>query len=68
MLRGGMGGDESEANMHLQKKEVSSERAEDQKAVDKALLSTIKQTPHLLAYLHSSFHLRNGDRPHEMKF
>lgn len=51
-----------------QKKQISSARAEDQKAIDKALLSTIKKTPHLLSYLHSTFSLRNGDKPHEMKF
>lgn len=51
-----------------QAKKVASARAEDQKAVDKALLSTIKKTPYLLSYLHSTFSLRNGDRPHEMKF
>jgi len=54
--------------MLLQAKKVESARAEDQKAVDKALLATIKKTPYLLSYLHSSFSLRNGDKPHEMKF
>ncbi|KAB8748963.1 hypothetical protein FH972_026514 [Carpinus fangiana] len=49
-------------------KKVASARAEDQKAVDKALLANIKKTPHLLSYLHSSFSLRNGDKPHAMKF
>ena len=52
----------------LQKKKVASPRAEDQKKVDKALLSNIKSEPHLLEYLRSSFSLRKGDRPHEMKF
>jgi len=51
-----------------QKKPVNSERAEDQKSVDKPLLAAIKQTPHLLSYLHSTFSLRSGDKPHEMKF
>lgn len=51
-----------------QKKQVASDRAEDQKAVDKALLANIKKIPMMLSYLHSSFSLRNGDRPHEMKF
>ncbi|KAI9669866.1 MAG: hypothetical protein M1831_006901 [Alyxoria varia] len=51
-----------------EKKQISSERAQDQKAVDKALVTTIKKTPFLLSYLHSSFTLRNGDRPHDMKF
>ncbi|MCJ1243712.1 hypothetical protein MMC30_000909 [Trapelia coarctata] len=51
-----------------EKKKVTSPRAEDQKKVDKALLSNIKSEPHLLEYLRSSFSLRKGDRPHEMKF
>lgn len=54
--------------MILQKKQVASARASDQKAVDKALLSNIKQVPDLREYLQSTFSLRNGDRPHEMKW
>jgi len=49
-----------------EKKKPSSSRAADQKAVDKALLSTIKKEPFLISYLASSFSLRKGDRPHEM--
>ena len=52
----------------LQKKKVNSDRANDQKAVDKALLTNIKKEPHLIEYLGSSFSLRKGDRPHEMKW
>lgn len=52
----------------LQKKQVASARASDQKAVDKSLLSNIKKEPMLLEYLRSSFSLRKGDRPHEMKW
>ena len=52
----------------LQKKEVTSARATDQKSVDKPLLTTIKKVPHLFEYLQSNFSLRNGDRPHEMKW
>ncbi|KAG9240712.1 putative 60S ribosomal protein L6-B [Calycina marina] len=51
-----------------EKKKPSSSRAADQKAVDKALLSTIKKTPFLTSYLGSSFSLRKGDRPHEMQW
>ncbi|KAL9090268.1 MAG: hypothetical protein Q9159_002073 [Coniocarpon cinnabarinum] len=51
-----------------EKKQVTSARAEDQKAVDKALLATIKKEQFLLSYLHTSFTLRNGDKPHEMVF
>ncbi len=50
-------------------KKVSSGRAEDQKAVDKALLGNIKkQDPTLLSYLAATFSLRTGDKPHEMVF
>lgn len=52
----------------LQKKQVASARASDQKAVDKSLLTNIKKEPMLLEYLRSSFSLRKGDRPHEMKW
>jgi len=49
-----------------EKKKPSSSRAADQKAVDKALLATIKKEPLLISYLASTFSLRKGDRPHEM--
>ena len=51
-----------------EKKKMESGRVEDQKAVDKVLLGTIKKEAHLLEYLGSSFSLRKGDRPHEMVF
>ena len=51
-----------------QKKKVAGTRASDQKAEDKALLSNIKQVPDLREYLQSTFSLRNGDRPHELKW
>ncbi|KAH8675835.1 ribosomal protein L6e-domain-containing protein [Xylariales sp. PMI_506] len=51
-----------------QKKEISSSRAADQKAVDKALLASIKKVDFLASYLASSFSLRKGDKPHEMKW
>ncbi|KAI4270552.1 MAG: hypothetical protein L6R38_007103 [Xanthoria sp. 2 TBL-2021] len=51
-----------------EKKKISSARASDQKAVDKTLLTNIKKEPMLLEYLRSSFSLRAGDRPHEMKW
>ena len=51
-----------------QKKLPSSTRAKDQKAVDKQLIANIKKEPHLISYLASSFSLRKGDRPHEMKW
>lgn len=51
-----------------EKSKLSETRLADQKAVDKALLETIKQTPLLSQYLASIFSLRKGDRPHLMKF
>ncbi|XXG94651.1 hypothetical protein Hte_000908 [Hypoxylon texense] len=51
-----------------QKKEISSSRAADQKAIDKALIANIKKVELLPSYLASSFSLRKGDKPHEMKW
>ncbi|CDK25377.1 unnamed protein product [Kuraishia capsulata CBS 1993] len=50
------------------KKEIKSERVEDQKIVDKALIGEIKKTPLLKQYLASSFSLKKGDKPHSMVF
>lgn len=50
------------------KKEIKAERVADQKSVDAALLSEIKKTPLLKQYLVASFSLKNGDRPHLLKF
>lgn len=52
--------------LRLQKKEINSSRAADQKAIDKALLANIKKVDMLASYLGSSFSLRKGDKPHEM--
>lgn len=49
-----------------QKKQISSSRAADQKAIDKALIANIKKVDLLASYLGSSFSLRSGDKPHEM--
>ncbi|KAI9734873.1 MAG: hypothetical protein M1834_001953 [Cirrosporium novae-zelandiae] len=51
-----------------EKKTIASGRANDQKAIDKALLANIKTEPFLAQYLATSFSLRNGDKPHEMKW
>ncbi|KAI9800985.1 MAG: hypothetical protein M1825_003519 [Sarcosagium campestre] len=51
-----------------ERKKIESGRAADQKAVDKALIATIKKEPFLVQYLASTFSLRSGDRPHEMKW
>ncbi|CAI4216393.1 unnamed protein product [Parascedosporium putredinis] len=50
------------------KKEVSKNRVEDQKAIDKALIASIKKVEFLPSYLAASFSLRKGDKPHEMKW
>lgn len=55
-------------NRIQQKKKPSSARAQDQKTIDKALLSAIKKEQFLGSYLASNFSLRTGDKPHEMKF
>lgn len=52
----------------MQKKKVASARAADQKAVDQTLLATIKKEQFLASYLATSFSLRKGDKPHEMKW
>lgn len=59
-----------EANLFPEKqvRELKTERIEDQKVVDKALLVEIKKTPLLKQYLAASFSLKNGDRPHLLKF
>ncbi|KAG5997447.1 hypothetical protein E4U43_002629, partial [Claviceps pusilla] len=49
-----------------EKKQISSSRAADQKAIDKALIANIKKVDMLASYLGSSFSLRKGDKPHEM--
>ncbi|KAK6201671.1 60S ribosomal protein L6 [Scheffersomyces amazonensis] len=50
------------------KKEIKAERIADQKSVDASLLAEIKKTPLLKQYLAASFSLKNGDRPHLLKF
>ncbi|KAI5866838.1 ribosomal protein L6e-domain-containing protein [Durotheca rogersii] len=51
-----------------QKKEISTSRAADQKTIDKPLIANIKKVDLLASYLASSFSLRKGDKPHEMKW
>jgi large subunit ribosomal protein L6e len=51
-----------------QKKEITSSRAADQKAIDKPLIASIKKVELLPSYLASSFSLRKGDKPHEMQW
>ncbi|RHZ44733.1 60S ribosomal protein eL6 [Aspergillus thermomutatus] len=51
-----------------EKKKVASARASDQKAVDQSILASVKKEAFLGSYLASTFSLRNGDKPHEMKW
>ncbi|RAO65605.1 uncharacterized protein BHQ10_001617 [Talaromyces amestolkiae] len=51
-----------------EKKKITSARAADQKAIDQSLLATIKKEHLLASYLATSFSLRTGDKPHEMKW
>ncbi|KAL4742924.1 ribosomal protein L6e-domain-containing protein [Aspergillus similis] len=51
-----------------EKKVVASARASDQKAVDQSILASIKKEAFLGSYLAATFSLRNGDKPHEMKW
>ena len=39
-----------------------------QKAVDAGVMKAVKAVPQLEKYLHARFGLRNGDKPHAMKF
>jgi len=52
----------------LEKKPIPASRSADQKEVDKPIIESIKQTPHLASYLASSFSLSKGDRPNLMKW
>lgn len=48
--------------------EVDSEKLEDQKSVDEALVEAIKKTALLQEYLETPFALNEGDKPHAMIF
>jgi len=50
------------------KNTVSDSRKADQKAVDDALMTSIKATAGLREYLGARFSLTNGQFPHAMKF
>jgi large subunit ribosomal protein L6e len=62
----GKKGEEEFFKKEESKKELSAEYVADQKAVDAALLKAL--TPELKGYLGTRFTLRDGDRPHLMKF
>ena len=61
-------GDSWSQLISAQKQEISKERTDDQKAVDKALLSTLKKDLTLRGYLTARFSLGTSDRPHRMVF
>ena len=50
------------------KKELSADYLANQKAIDSALKPIIAKTKDLEAYLKAHFSLKDGDRPHLMKF
>jgi len=62
----GKKGEEEFFKKEESKKELTAEYVADQKAVDAALLKAL--TPELKGYLGTRFTLRDGDRPHLMKF
>merc|ERR1712151_1074511 len=49
-------------------KRVPEERKTLQKNVDTKVLDVVKSTPHMRQYLANRFALKNGDRPHSMKY
>jgi len=52
-----------------EKKEIAKGRVEDQKSIDKSIITAVRKTDKILeSYLKSSFALRNGDKPHKMVF
>lgn len=50
------------------KKEVKAERVADQKEVDAVILAELKKQPLLKKYIAATFSLKNGDKPHLLKF
>ena len=52
----------------VEKKEYPTEKAQDQKNADKAILGEIKKVDGLNKYLAASFGLSRGEFPHELKF
>merc|ERR1711978_733665 len=64
-------GDHKDGEIFQTKKQVysaSSERKEDQKAVDASIVAAAKKQQYMVNYLSSNFALRNGQTPHSMKF
>merc|ERR1711953_976161 len=62
---------QNEGEIFQTKKQVyapSSERKEDQKIVDAAIVSAAKKVPYMVNYLSANFALRNGQNPANMTF
>ena len=51
-----------------QERKLDDHRIADQKTVDSQLLTIIKGTPNLRAYLNAKFSLKRGQAPHQLKF
>lgn len=65
-FEGGKKGSKKSASS--EKTAFPSDKAEDQKSVDKALLEAIKKTENLSSYLGSTFSLSRGQYPHLLQF
>merc|ERR1712196_235540 len=61
-------GSDSVSKEEAGKKELSADYLKNQKAMDSALTPIIAKTKDLEAYLKAHFSLKDGDRPHLMKF
>ncbi|XP_010557777.1 PREDICTED: 60S ribosomal protein L6-1-like [Tarenaya hassleriana] len=51
-----------------EKNVLPQEKKDDQKAIDAALVKAIEAVPDLKSYLGARFSLKQGDKPHELKF
>ena len=64
----GKKGSRKSASSSEEKKAFPSDKAEDQKSLDKALLEAVKKTESLDRYLATPFSLSRGQLPHLLKF
>ena len=51
-----------------EKEQFPESKAADQKAIDKAIISAIKEEEYLTKYLKATFGLTKGQYPHQLKF
>ena len=61
-------GDSDIAEQENEQDKKALEKYEAQKKVDAAIIASIEKTPLLKDYMRSTFTLRQGQFPHEMKF